>query len=166
MRSPNDHPARIEPLSEEARVALRCRGDSLLGELESMRKSEAGDIEIRALDPQAGLALRQNGDGLLADLAAQRAELVLPSSGEKRVSKRRRWLAIAAGLLGFAGASALLDTAFSPTQPPAPAVAVVPDAAQGGDPFGQPLATPAIPEPSSVLLTLAGAIVLLGRRRR
>ena len=166
MSAPDDYPIQLEPLPEEARAALRRGGDGLLAQLESMRQSETGDIEIRALDPQAELALRQNGEGLLADLAAQRAELTLQEPEKERTSKRRRWLAIAASMVGVAGASVLVATALSPTPPPAPAVAVVPDSAQGGNPLGQPLTNPAIPEPSSALLALAGAAVLLGRRRR
>jgi len=126
-----------------------------------MRAEESARMEIRPLDPQAQLALRRRGDGMLADLAVRRA--ALSPAVRERPATRKSWLAIAAGLVAIGTGSWLLAGAFSPAPPALPPVAG--NDLGGPGEFGHPL-TPAIPEPSSALLALAGAVVLLGRRRR
>ena len=99
------------PLPEEARAALRRRGDQLLGQLDSMRQENAERIEIEPLDPQAELALRQHGDELLDRLAAERPAII-PAPA------RRNWrhlISIAALFVGFLGITWM--TAISSLQP-------------------------------------------------
>jgi hypothetical protein len=154
-----------KPIPKEARIALRRRGDLLLRQLESMRREEDGkkNATIEPLDPQAELALRRCGDSLLSDLADRRAELTPVS---ERRHWHRSWAAVAAGLVAMVGLAWWL--ARVPAPPPAvehPVAITDEDSPEGENPYYLP-AAPAIPEPSSTLLALAGAVVLIVRRHR
>ena len=165
MSANNDQYHSETPIPSEARIALRRRGDLLLRQLESMRreKDEEKNATIEPLDPQAELALRRCGDSLLSDLADRRAELA-PVPERRRW--HRSWAAVAAGLVAMVGLAWWL--ARVPAPPPAvehPVAVAGEDRPEGEHPYYLP-AAPAIPEPSSTLLALAGAVVLIVRRHR
>jgi hypothetical protein len=147
-------------LPEAARAALHRHGEKFLGQLDAMREEGAERIEIEPLDPQAGLALRQRGDGFLDELAQQRAQ-----HRQLAHRDRRRWLSIAAALIGIGAGAWLLGETFAPKLPPAQTAAAAQPSGKPDIPM-QPITSPPIPEPSSALLALAGALVLIVQRRR
>lgn len=147
------------PLPEEARSALRRRGDQLLGQLDSMRQEDAERIEIEPLDPQAELALRQRGDELLNQLAAERSAII-PAAPRR---KWRRLINIAALFVGFLGITWMTAISLFPEPPSPPSNPPITPLKQTH--AGQ-LTSPAIPEPSSSLLALLGGAWLIGRRQR
>ncbi|MGI9242826.1 MAG: PEP-CTERM sorting domain-containing protein [Verrucomicrobiales bacterium] len=153
------------PIPEAASAALRQRGDHLLSELESMRRDEGSRPVIEPLDPQAELALRRGGDELLATLDSQRAELATASATGQR---RWNWRHSSAAAALIALATAIILNLPSASPPPAkPVVTKLPVSTTVGDQWSvEPIASPAIPEPSSALLALLGGVILLGRRRR
>ena len=161
MSATGDH--RDRELPEEARAALRRRGDQLLERLDALREESAAPIKIDPLDPQAELSIRQQGDALLSSLDAERAALKhVPQTAR---SGRRRALAIAAAIIGVAGSLWLLNGAFPPAKPTV--VKTIEESKLPEPQLRDHLRTsPPIPEPSSTLLTLAGMIVFLFQRRR
>ena len=155
-------------LPDQARLDLHARGNALLRQLELMRGVAKQRGEIESLDAEAQLALRRSGDLLLANLDALRQELVTP------VPRNRRfvWVSIAACVAGLMACSSFCvgyhavrnrEMIGKHDQLAADSSAVVQVEAEAGDPLAAPIAP--VPEPTSGLLLLSGAMLFLRRRR-
>jgi len=143
-----------DAISKEAREAIRGAGSPLLEHLGSLRKEElAVSQETEALEPQARLAFRRRGDEFLRELVRMRSGQKMPIR-----FKRIRRIAIAAACVLAVGIACLQIPEPKEVEP-SQEIAVSVEETHG-------MPNPAVPEPSSGLLLVAGSAVLLLRRRR